>query len=176
MKATIKNRLNKLTKMKRQPTAQQQQDKQRSKNISHMNLIIEEYMQLDQINTELLFKPDGETKQIINNKVISCLAYNNVRLKPNVMKAIEKERAHNDDFGMIKHQGLHYLKAELSNLDKKFGEKVQEMMSTSQQVCRESPRELFAKLNDEQQNLLLDRMERKILRWQGQKYLHTLNQ
>ena len=92
----------------------------KSKDISHLDNIIEEYISLDIINHEMLFEdtntfaPELSRKYTINYDNIERLSINERRLDENIKNACNDERKFNEEFKVsIKLHGLHIVKEEI---------------------------------------------------------------
>lgn len=106
----------------------------KSRDIAHLDTIIEEYLNLDEINNRLLFGGKGsmgnQVKQEtypVNHITVTSLAYNQRLLNPDVKQAIDKEVSANDDFNLIKIHGVHHCNHELKAFDAKMSAKFAEI-------------------------------------------------
>lgn len=111
----------------------------KSRDIAHLDTIIEEYLNLDEINNQLLFgdknSPSKDTKDKdkqqevypVNHSTVTSLAYNQRLLSQEVKQAIDKEVRANDDFKMIKMHGIHYCNVELEEFEKQLSAKFDQL-------------------------------------------------
>jgi len=95
----------------------------KSKDISHLNCIIEEYISLDIINNEMLFDentfmPEISKKYKVGCDTIARLSFNERRLDENIKKACDQERQFNEEFKMLHLHELHLVKDEIASIER----------------------------------------------------------
>lgn len=83
----------------------------RSKDLTHLDNLIEEYIGINEINNWLLFSHERmeqeKTTEHPNNEAIACLAFNQRLLNSDLKAAIDREVQDYDNFHLVKIHHIH---------------------------------------------------------------------
>ena len=150
-----------------------------SRQHNHLDLIIEEYINLDYINNDILFQ-GSKTKYRVNYTSVGALSFNEDKLDERVQDAIDQERSADKEFKLLKLHGLHHIKHDFKEVNKIL-EKVNELSLSLQKVSTRVSRtnkveKLFKHLSEEQQQEFLAKIEDKIVSYETDNFNRQIEQ